>query len=58
MSGARLTRAEFLEKANAILPRTQMDPHPVTSIITALARLRHHGTEGEALRRQALESGL
>lgn len=49
---------QFLERANAVLPRTQSDPDPVTSVGYAMARLRHHGAEGEALRREAMEAGL
>lgn len=52
------TSRQFLNDANAILPRTQSDPDPVTSVNYALTRLRHMGVEGEALRQRALAGGL
>jgi hypothetical protein len=47
---------EWLERANALLHRTQCDPDPVTSVTYAMARLRHYGLEGEVLRREAMVS--
>lgn len=46
----------WLDRANALLPRTQSDPNPVTSVTYAMTRLRNHGVEGEALRREMLET--
>lgn len=52
------TAEQFLRDANALLPRTQCDPHQVTNVTYALTRLRHLGVEGEALRQRALQAGL
>lgn len=55
MDKARSTMArEFLDAANAMLGGYE----PATLCSEAMARLRHYGPQGEALRRAAMEAGL